>query len=175
MTKRFKNLLGAIIFGGLLIAVTIKFLNKDININLSKTNQITGQVTNVGVTEKTSIVGGRVKMKGKAFFIILDNSRETFATYRPKQDYTKLSESIKIGDTVTINYNYSSSSEINLDVYQITKKGQVLQDYDSYNSNYKTIAWLTGIGGLGILTVGLYPFFKRRNRKHKAANIGFVQ
>lgn len=164
MTSQLKNLIGSVFFGGLLIAVTIKFINKDINIELSKANQITGKVVNCGVIDKSSIVGGRmkVKVKGKVFFIKLENSRETFATYRPRQDYSSLSDRIKNADQITIYYDPANSGELNLDVYQIEKNGEVIQDYESYNNNYKIGAWFTGIGGLGILVIGLFPYIKKR-------------
>ena len=45
--------------------------------------------------------------------------------------------------------------------YQIEKEGQVLQDYESYNSNYKKLSWFTGIVGIGLLTFGIWQYFKK--------------
>lgn len=161
--KKFKILIVSLILGGMMIAVTIKFLNHHINVDLTKVNQISGCVIDAGIRQKTS--GNRIKIKDNVFFIILNNSSEVFATYRPEQEYATLTERIKIGDTITIYYR-SHSGDLNLDVYQITEHGQVIQDYKSYNHNHRIIAWITGISGLGVLAVGFYPFFKRCTEKY---------
>ena len=172
MTKKNNYIIGCFLSAGLLFFVTICILLPKINIDLSKTDVITGQVTNTGITTKSSITGGRyrIKIDGKVFFITLDNSDETFATYRPSQRYEKLTKSIKKGDVVTINYSGSNSEGFNLDVYQIKKDGQIIQDYKTYNRNYKIFAWLTGIGFFVMIGAGLYPYYKdvkrRNNRKH---------
>lgn len=163
MTKQLRTLIGAFLFGGLLIAVCIKFIRKDININLNKTTQTTGKVTDLGITDKTSRVGGRMNIKGKVFYLRLDNSKETLATYRPEQDYSKLLEKINIGDTITVYYYASNGNELNLDVFQIVKNGEIVQDYESYNKNHQTIAWVTGILGVLIITFGIFSYKKGWN------------
>lgn len=162
MTNQEKNLISSLLFGGLLIAVTVKFYNKDINIDLSQVNRIKGVVTSSGVTDKSSIVGGKLKVKGSVFFITLDNSNQNFATHRPSQDYKALADKINTGDTITLFYKERQDNDLNLDVYQIEKNGHVLQDYDSYNNNYKKLSWLTGILGVGLLVFGLWQYFRKR-------------
>lgn len=161
MTNQDKNLISSLLFGGLLIAVTVKFYNKDINIDLSQVDRITGIVASSGVTDKSSTIGGKLKVKGSVFYITLDNSDQTFATHRPSQDYENLSDKIITGDTITIFYKERPDNGLNLDVYQIEKEGQVLQDYESYNSNYKKLSWFTGIVGIGLLTFGIWQYFKK--------------
>lgn len=161
MTNQEKNLFSSLLFGGLLIAVTVKFYIKDINIDLSKVDRITGIVTSRGVRDKSSTVGGKLKVNGSVFYITLNNSDQTFATYRPSQDYKLLSDRVSIGDTITIFYKLRQDNDLNLEVYQIEKKEQVLQDYENYNSNYKKLSWLTGIAGLGLLTFGIWQYFRK--------------
>jgi len=160
MTKRLKTSIGAFLFGGLLIAVCIKFIRRDINIDLDKTTQTTGKVTDLGVTDKTSRVGGRMNITGKVFYLRLDNSSETLATYRPEQDYSQLSRKIHIGDTVTVYYHSSDGNSLNLDVFQIRKNGEIIQDYESYNKNHLTIAWVTGILGIIVVGIGVISYRK---------------
>jgi hypothetical protein len=172
MTKKNNYITGCFLSAGLLFFVTIFIILPQITVDLSKTNAITGCVTNSGITTKSSITGGpyRFKIDGKVFFITLDNSNETFATYRPSQNYEKLAKSIKVGDIVTINYSGSNSEGFNLDVYQIKKDGQIIQDYDSYDKNHKIFAWLTGIAFFAMIGAALYPYYKdvkrRKNRKY---------
>ncbi len=161
MTNQEKNLISSLLFGGLLIAVTVKFYNKDINIDLSQVDRITGVVTSSGMTDKASTVGGKLKVKDSVFYIALDNSNQNFATHRPSQDYKTLSDKINTGDTITLFYKERQDNDLNLDVYQIEKAGQVLQDYESYSSNYKKLSWLTGIFGIGLLTFGIWQYFKK--------------
>jgi hypothetical protein len=160
MTKRLRTLIGVFLFGGLLIAVCIKFFRKDINVDLDKTTQTTGKVIDLGVTDKTSRVGGRMNIKGKVFYLRLNNSTETLATYRPEQDYSKLLQKIHVGDTVTVYYYQSNGNDLNLDVFQIVKNGEIIQDYESYNKNHQTIAWVTGIFGVLIIGFGIFSYKK---------------
>ena len=163
MTKKLRTLIGSLIFGGLLIAACIKFIRRDINLDLSKTTQTTGKVVEIGIAEKSSRVGGKLNMKGKVFFLQLDNLKETLATYRPKQEYSALLNNIKIGDVVTVYYDPGSSGEFNLDVFQIEKDGKVLQDYQSYNKNHRFVAWMTGILGSIMIFFGIFGYYKGWN------------
>jgi hypothetical protein len=102
MTKRLRTLIAALIFGGLLIAASIKFIKADINIDLSKATHVTGKVIDLGVTDKSTIVGGKINKKGKMFFFQLENLPERLATYRPEQEYSALLNNIQVGDSVTV-------------------------------------------------------------------------
>ncbi len=163
-TKDFLNLIGSIIFSGLFIIATIAIIKVNVNVDLAKANQITGQVTSAKIISHTPS-GGQIRVKGNVFFIKLDNSEELFATYRPNQDYSALTKEINIGDTITIYYRPKYSNGINLDVYQITKNDIVLQDYSSYNKNHKIVAWTTGFASLVTLTIGIYPYYKNAQRR----------
>lgn len=116
MTKKLKTLIVVLIYGGLLIGVCIKFVRRDINIDLNNAKQITGKVIDLGVFEKSSRVGGRTNLKGKVFYLQLNNTTETLASYRPEQDYSVLLKNIELGDTVTVYYKPSQTNELNLDV-----------------------------------------------------------
>ncbi len=160
MTKKLRTLIAVLIFGGLLIAVCIKFIRRDINIDLNKAKQITGKVIDLGLTEKSSRVGGRTNLKSKIFYLQLNNTTETLASFRPEQDYSALLKNIGLGDTITVYYKPSQTNELNLDVYQIVKAGKIIQDYDSYNKNHRTMAWVTGIGGILMVGFGIYGYRK---------------
>lgn len=161
MANQEVKLFGSILVASLLIAVTIKFYKKDINIDLNQVDKITGIVASCGVTEKSSVVGGRLKVNGAVFYIYLDNSSQYYGTYKPSQDYTALVEKIKAGDEITIYYNERQNNELNLDVYQIEKNGEILVNYENYNSNYKKLSLLTGIMGLGILIYSIWEYYKK--------------
>ena len=160
MTKSLRTLIIAFLLGGLLIAVCIKFIRKDINIDLNKTTLTTGKVTDLGITDKTSRAGGRMNIKGKVFYLRLDNSTETFATYRPEQNYSNIMQKVKAGDTITMYYYPSDGKDLNLDVFQIVKNGEIIQDYGSYNKNHQMIAWVAGILGLLIICFGIFSYKK---------------
>src|SRR5262245_46362710 len=131
MTKRAKDLLlliSSIIFSAIFILATIAIIKVNVNVDLSKSDKITGQVTSAEIISHTPS-GGKIRLSGNVFFIKLDNSVESFASYKPNQDYSELSKEINIGDTITIYYKHKYSSGINLDVYQITKGNRILQGY----------------------------------------------
>ena len=164
MTIQKKNLITASLFGVLLVAVTVKLYHKDRNFDLTHVDRISGTVVKRGVTDKNSGGGDKLKVKGFVFFFKLHNSSQTFATYKPKQDYSTLIEKIKTGDTITIYYKEGKDHHLNLDVYQIEEKGQIIQSYQSYNNTNKKLSWLTGVMGFGLLTFGIWQYLKRRHR-----------
>lgn len=163
MGDKTKNLFSGLLFGGLLIAVTFKFYNKDINLDLNNVDRINGTVVTSKVTEKSSIVGGKTSVKGNIFNFRLDNSDENFALHRPSQNYSDLVEQIKLGDTISVFYRKQNNTDLNLDVYQIEKNKRVLQDYNTRNSTYKKLSWFTGILGFGLLAFGILQYFLRKN------------
>lgn len=162
MGDKTKNLLSGLLFGGLLIAVTFKFYNKDINLDLNEVDKIYSTVVASKVTEKSSIVGGKTSVKGDVFNFRLSNSDENFAVHRPSQNYSDLIASVKPGDTISVYYRKQNNDDLNLDVYQIEKNGTVLQDYKTRNTTYKNLSWLTGIVGFGLIAFGIWQFFRRK-------------
>ncbi len=155
MRKPLNNLFGYLLVGGLLLALTYKFIKRDIGIDLKSTNFIVGTVESCGVTEKKSS-----RLKNLVFFIRLNNSNQYFGAYRPSQNYSGLVDEIKIGDEISIYYRQMDSGDLNLNVYQIEKNGKVILDYDSYQSLYYKLAWFMGLLGSGIIIFGIWKFYR---------------
>ena len=161
MTKKTNRLISCILSVGLLLFVITFIIVPQINIDLSKSLSITGVIQSAGIMKNSSVTGGRyrIKINSKVFFIILGNSNKIFETYRPNQNYSKLLNNIKYGDTVTIHFSSDNS------IYQIKKDGQIIQDYESYTKNYKTLGWLCGIGLIIMTGIGFYPYYKDGKRR----------
>jgi hypothetical protein len=147
-------LFGCFLLGGFFLALTYKFIKRDIEVDLNKTDFITGNVESCGVTVKKSR-----SMKNLVFFVRLNNSDQYFGAYRAKQDYSKLIDEINIGDIVTIYYRRVEAGDLNLNVYQIEKSGHVLLDYHSYESLYYKMAWFMGLLGSSIILIGVWRFY----------------
>jgi hypothetical protein len=160
MTKKVKTLIGALILGGSLVAVCIKLIYKDINLDLNKTDQIMGHVIELGIMDKSSIVGVKTKVKGKCFYFKLDNLAEILATYRPEQNYSALTNNLHIGDKIKVYYRAGTKNELNLNVFQIEKNEQIIQDYKSYNKNHQSLALLTGVLGTMMIGFGIFAYKK---------------
>lgn len=103
----------------------------------------------------------------KAFTFQLDNLSMPLGTHRPWDDYTKLLNEINVGDTLTVYFQKHPTHKLNLDVYQIEKNGQVLQDYESYiRNNKKAVVLLT----LLVYCLVVYGIIKVKLKKATPAN-----
>ena len=161
MTNQGKNLVSSLLFGGLLVAVTFKFYNKDINLDLRQVDKIKGAVTTSSIVDKSSVVGGKISVKGSVFNFHIENSDQNFAAHRPSQNYSDLLEQIRQGDTITVFYRERQDDDLNLDIFQIEKNGKVILDYRNRNTTFKKLSWITGFAGLALLTFGFWQYFKR--------------
>ena len=145
---------------GLAIACCVFFLaafgiySTQLNRDLTKVDKTTGEV--VLASEVMRDPGGTHSFPQKVFMFQLSNLEKPLGTYRPGQDYTKLIQNIKIGDTITVYYNKKIiDNNLNIEVYQIEKNNQVLQDYKSYAHNHLIAAVLLVLSGFILLIYGI--------------------
>jgi hypothetical protein len=152
--------LKALQYLGVAIGCTVCFLaayginSSKPNIDLTKVDKATGIVTVAAVITHTP--EGSRSFPLKVFMFQLNNVNEVLGTYRPEEDYTKLVANIKVGDIITVYYDKNKpDNNLNSEVYQIEKNGQVLQDYDSFaHNNLMPLVLLFIVAGLVILLFG---------------------
>jgi hypothetical protein len=164
MTTKRNRLVNFII--GLLLSLyvltgSIFSIVNDVNVDLSKSKQIVGQVIYTDVREISNFAI-RYRSHSRVFYFRLDNSNQKFAVHNSYEGYDGLQSNIRIGDTVKVYYGSALLDDYNRHVFQIEKNGIILIDYQDYQ---KSASGKAGIGlFLGtILLIGLIMWFKRIN------------
>jgi len=146
--------LGLVIGSGIFFLAALGIYTTELNRDLTKVDKATGRVILSAVI--THRAGGTRSFPQKVFMFQLNNINEALGTYRPEQVYTRLVENIKVGDTITVFYAKNRPhNNLNIDVYQIVKNGQILQDYKSYAHNNSIAAVFLIIAGFAILIFGI--------------------
>jgi len=124
-------------------------LFKDLNIDLSDSKSLTGQVTYADITqiEKTTFKSKKYKT---VFALRLENSTQNFAIDRGTDFCNYLKTQIKTGDTVKLLYRFSTS-EHNTFVFQIEKNQKVIADFINYKNVQTRMIILLYLFGFVIL------------------------
>ncbi len=129
------------------------------NIKLEETYELTGVVTNKGIDYHIN----SKRKKTKCFFIRLDNLDHKVGVKRLFEGYDNLVNSIKIGDTVTINYfdRYMPYENVNTDLVQVKKQEVIVFKKEEYEEGQMVFVYV-GIFGL---IVNFFLCYKVINRK----------
>jgi len=90
----------------------------------------------------------------------LDSINPIFDAFRPDEIYTTLLQNIKIDDIITV-YSGENHPHTYTDVYQIEKKGQIIQSYENYRKNSLILVVSLVVLGLGFL---VYCIWQLQNK-----------
>ena len=161
MTKRKNRLVNFIlglILGLLALTSSIVAFIKDVNIDLSKSRFVVGQVVYADSREIRKF-GLRLTTFKHVFYFKLNNSNENFVIQRSYEGYEDLKSEIKIGDTLKV-YFRPSIADYNTHVFQVEKADRILEDYKNYKENSSSQAGITLFLGV-ILTTGSILWFMK--------------
>ena len=140
MTKRKVNFLIILILGLLRVTSSIYSILKDINVNLGKAKNVTGQVTYAD-TRSIENFSIRWTTYKRVFYFTLNNSDQKFAIHRSDEIYDDLTSNIKVGDMVKVYYR-PTIRDYNIYVFQVEHGDKILASYSDYN---KDVSAKTGI------------------------------
>lgn len=143
-----KNITGAVVFimaGALFVVAGINMYG-NIHLDPRKQDQITGKVTWVKVVFQPTT--GRYSPRYRTLLEFqLDTIDEPFGVVHHENDHSRLSQNIRVGDTVTVYFHRRYSGGLNTNVYQIEKEGQVIMPYTSVDYEYLIqIFWIVTVG-----------------------------
>ncbi len=136
------------------ILVTYKGI-KTQKIELSSLKRITGQVIDVGETERKSR-----RLNSTVFFVQLNNLEQKFGVYRMNKNYETLLNNIYNGDTLTLYYIDNKSNEINIDLVQIDKDKLIILDKEEYIKKESSLIWI-GLFGSIFSILNIIRFLKK--------------
>ena len=151
-----------LILGLLCVARATWGIFKDINVNLSTSNSVTGRVVNSDIIqiEKATFKSTRYKT---VFAFRLENSGEKYAVERGVSVCKYLKSQIELGDTIKVFYR-QSTNEYNTFIFQIEKGQKVLANLEEYKKGETqmiVLLYAFGLLILGGLSVGHY--IKKQN------------
>ena len=124
---------------------------------LQKAHEAEGVVERAFITERMIIDGRRYKVPQTVFCFRLSNSSQNFAIHRSGGNYSDLQNGINVGDSLKVFYRISSS-EYNMDVYQVEKKNQILLAYETYKKGAINQAGYIMIGGVVLLAIAFIGY-----------------
>jgi len=131
---------------------------KEQNLHLADYDKITSVIINKGIDYRYDSKG-----KLKCFYIQLTDMDKKLGVYRMTKSYDDLLDRFIIGDTVTAYYrkNYNTRENINIDLIQVERKGEIMLDKKEYEHKERALIFI-GLTA-GILTIILsYLYYKRK-------------
>lgn len=159
MNKKTKHLLSSILFAS--TSILYFFLayigyGKQ-NLDLSKY----AQYENIIIDKGIDIHYGSKGRKSNVFYISLKDLDEDLGIYRMSKEYEDLLKKVNVGDKVKVYYRPSSNERenINIDLIQVEKDGQVLIGKEEYEKKESSLIYIGLIAGIGTLFMA-YRFYK---------------
>lgn len=159
-----------LILGLLCVARATWGVFKDINVNLTSANKLTGMVVNSGIIQIDKATFKSKKYK-TVFAFTLENSDEKFAVDRGTGVCDALNAQIHPGDTINVYYR-NSSNEYNTFVFQIEKGQQTLADINEYQKGETKMIVLMYAFGFAILG-GLLAWYLNKKKKSRLEEAEF--
>jgi hypothetical protein len=141
-----------VLFSGFLFFVSYVIRTKDVGLNIKEMPIVVGRIVNRYLTHRPG--GGRAG-NPLVFAFKLENLDQTLGIYKPSHDYSDLLDSLRVGDTVTVYYRPLSTNPIDIDVFQVEKKGKIIVDYAKYSRNHATASSALVVIGSIFLLVGI--------------------
>lgn len=159
MNNRKTNFLIGLITGIACVILSIVIIINDINIDLSKEDYITGQVTYADI-RRIDYSTKHDKYR-RVFYFELDNSQQNFAIRRLYENYSRFESEIKVGETVKVFYK-ASTKQYNTNVYQVEKGNIIIASYKDHIQEFSTKAGALLFGGL-LLSIGTVLWYRKFN------------
>lgn len=130
---------------------------KNSKVDLIKADAYEGIINARGIKEIPSDNGD-----SEVFYFSLKGLNQELGTYHISRDYSLLLQELNVGYKVKVYYKKSSSSGINLDVYQIEKGNIVILDKEQFEEQGRAVIYIGVIAGITILLIGLWQLIFRK-------------
>jgi hypothetical protein len=98
---------------------------------------------------------------GKYFTFTLAGAPTSFKVYKASRNYNDLESALNIGDSVTVYFGQSSTT--NMQVYQIEKQGHVIVGKELLEGQNKVGGYISCVGGFVLIGIAIGQFRKGRN------------
>ena len=131
------------------------------NINQKDYDKTVKVIVDKGIDYRYSSKG----WKSECFYILLEGMNKKLGVYRMSENYQDLIQKFKIGDTVTIYFrdNHNTTENINIDLVQVEKGGQILLEKKEYEHKQRSLIYLGLLGGIASVIASYYIYKKKIN------------
>ena len=147
--------------GSFLLAVSYKVYNENKD-DLKDLTHYTGILTDHYITNKSSLIGGKMKVNKKFLAIEIAGLEQKIRVFRPNQNYTDFFQNVKKGDTVSIYFRSHSAENFNSDIYQLDINRINYLQIDKVKRNHSIGGTIVFILGLFICTMSIYVWKKAK-------------
>lgn len=124
------------------------------NIDLGRLNKFEGEVIERGTTTKST-----TKTNSNVFYLKIHGLNQTLGIYRITGDYSDLLKQINPSDSITVYYKFQEPKEINIDLVQIEKGGQILVNASEFEQKESSLIYI-GLAAI-IFNVGYSIYYYR--------------
>ena len=146
------------------LLIWMGFMNQ--NINLTYLNKFEGEVIDRGTTiRKAKTIRDP---DASVFFVNVRGLNETLGIYRMSGNYSDLVEKINPGDSITVYYKFQERTDINIDLIQVEKDGQVLVEATEYERKESSLIYI-GFVAL-IFNIGCSIFYYHDKTKKQSVD-----
>jgi hypothetical protein len=163
-----KNLASLILTSVCFICAYLEFeTTTNISRNVTSYDSLNGKIIETKITENNSSVAGKYKLVSKVFTFKIEGNEKVFGVYNKEQNYDLLAKKLNLNDEVLVYFNDNNSTNLNLDIFQIEKKNEVVYSAAEYIEKQRLGAYIALIGGfilLGITIIEAKKDYKKYYR-----------
>jgi hypothetical protein len=141
--------------GSLCLAVSYKVYNENKD-KLSDLTHFTGTLTNFYLTDKSSVVGGKVSINKKFVALEIAGLDQNIRIFRPNQNYNDFFQTVNKGDSISIYFRKHSADYFNSDLYQVDINGKNYLQIDEVKHNHSKAGIATLLVGIFICSMSIY-------------------
>jgi hypothetical protein len=105
------------------------------------------------ISNNSSSVAGKYNLNSKIFTFKLEGYKEIFGIYNKEQNYQLLDRKLNINDKVKVYYKDNNSENLNLDIFQIEKKNEIVYNSSKYIEKERLGAYIALIGGFVLIGI----------------------
>jgi hypothetical protein len=121
--------------------------------NVNSYENRSGKIIEKKISNNSSSVAGKYNLNSKIFTFKLEGYKEIFGIYNKEQNYQLLDRKLNINDKVKVYYKDNNSENLNLDIFQIEKKNEIVYNSSKYIEKERLGAYIALIGGFVLIGI----------------------
>ena len=138
--KRYLTTIATLVLGSFCLAVSYKVYNENKD-TLSDLSHFSGTLTDIYLTNKSSIIGGKVNVNKQFVALEILGLNQNIRVFRPSQKYNDFFQNVNKGGSISIYFRRHLSDYFNSDIYQIDINGINYLQIDEVKNDHSK-AWI---------------------------------
>lgn len=128
--------------------------------NINNYNNKSGKIIQKIISKNNSSVSGKYNLNSEIFTFKIEGSSERFGVYNKEQNYQSINDKLNINDSIIVYFKDNYSKDLNLDVFQIEKKNEIVYSAEKYIEKERIGAYIALLGGFVLLGLTIYEMKK---------------